>query len=121
MKRAAINSATGLQGTCEFGRSYELGGGHNAIGHEWIKAIHPGFVFAGYPEHYFAEFDLDRLDPAAVFVPLADRLDRDGGHADLRGLRRELSAIISNCAGGTVGDCRILEAFGDDAKGGDTK
>ena len=62
----AINSAMGLQGTCEFGRSYELGGGHNAIGHEWIKAIHPGFVFAGYPEHYFAEFDLDRLDAAQL-------------------------------------------------------
>jgi Cu(I)-responsive transcriptional regulator len=39
--------------------------------------------------------------------------DVDRKIADLRGLRRELSAIISNCAGGTVGDCRILEAFGD--------
>lgn len=40
--------------------------------------------------------------------------DVDRKIADLRGLRRELSAIISNCAGGTVGDCRILEAFGDE-------
>ncbi|MBN2971252.1 helix-turn-helix domain-containing protein [Roseomonas aeriglobus] len=47
--------------------------------------------------------------------------DVDRKIADLRGLRRELSAIISNCAGGTVGDCRILEAFGDDAKGGDPR
>ena len=37
--------------------------------------------------------------------------DVDRKIADLRGLRRELSAIISSCAGGTVGECRILEAF----------
>ncbi len=33
--------------------------------------------------------------------------------ADLQGLRRELSAVISSCAGGTIEDCRILEAFAD--------
>jgi N,N-dimethyl phenylurea N-demethylase alpha subunit len=62
----AIKSAVGLQGTCEFGRSYELGNGHNAVGHEWIKAIHPGWVFAGYPEQYIERFNLDRLDPAQL-------------------------------------------------------
>lgn len=33
--------------------------------------------------------------------------------ADLQGLRRELSTIIASCAGGSMDDCRILEAFGD--------
>lgn len=61
-----IQSAVGLQGTCEFGRSYELGDGHNTIGHEWTKAIHPGWIFAGYPEHYIQQFDLDRLDAAQL-------------------------------------------------------
>ena len=37
--------------------------------------------------------------------------DVDRKIADLQGLRRELSAIISSCAGGTVDECRILEAF----------
>jgi Cu(I)-responsive transcriptional regulator len=31
--------------------------------------------------------------------------------ADLTALRRELAAAISSCAGGTVAECRILEAF----------
>lgn len=33
--------------------------------------------------------------------------------ADLQGLRRELSTITKSCAGGTMGECRILEAFND--------
>lgn len=33
--------------------------------------------------------------------------------ADLQGLRRELSTITESCAGGTMGECRILEAFND--------
>ncbi|WP_448658232.1 MerR family transcriptional regulator [Sphingomonas sp. CJ99] len=33
--------------------------------------------------------------------------------ADLQGLRRELSTIIASCAGGSIGECRILEAFGE--------
>jgi Cu(I)-responsive transcriptional regulator len=40
-----------------------------------------------------------------------DNVDRK--LADLQSLRRELSAIVSSCAGGTVGECRILEAFAD--------
>ena len=31
--------------------------------------------------------------------------------ADLTALRRELGALIESCAGGTVADCRILEAL----------
>jgi Cu(I)-responsive transcriptional regulator len=31
--------------------------------------------------------------------------------ADLTALRRELKAVISSCSGGTVGDCRIIEAL----------
>ena len=47
--------------------------------------------------------------------------DVDRKIADLRGLRRELAAIISNCAGGTVGECRILEAFGDETHAGGSR
>mgnify|MGYP001567990121 CR=1 FL=1 len=32
--------------------------------------------------------------------------------ADLTALRRELSAVIASCGGGTVADCRIIEALG---------
>lgn len=31
--------------------------------------------------------------------------------ADLTALRRELAGVIASCAGGTVAECRILEAF----------
>ncbi|MFA6113718.1 MAG: helix-turn-helix domain-containing protein [Sphingomonas sp.] len=31
--------------------------------------------------------------------------------ADLTALRRELSTLISSCRGGTISDCRILEAL----------
>lgn len=34
--------------------------------------------------------------------------------ADLMALRRELSALIASCRGGTVADCRIIEALGLD-------
>ncbi|WP_245841663.1 MerR family transcriptional regulator [Sphingomonas lenta] len=32
--------------------------------------------------------------------------------ADLTALRRELAILLTSCRGGTVSDCRILEAFG---------
>ena len=32
--------------------------------------------------------------------------------ADLTALRRELSAVIASCGGGTVAECRIIEALG---------
>src|SRR5436190_21513226 len=35
--------------------------------------------------------------------------------ADLMALRRELGAVIQSCAGGTVADCRILEALAPDS------
>ena len=31
--------------------------------------------------------------------------------ADLNALRRELQSVVSSCAGGSVGDCRIIEAL----------
>ena len=37
--------------------------------------------------------------------------DVDAKIADLRALRRELSAIISSCGRGTIADCRIIEAL----------
>lgn len=37
--------------------------------------------------------------------------------ADLRALRRELGAVIASCEGGTVAECRILEALAP-AEGG---
>lgn len=36
--------------------------------------------------------------------------------ADLKALRRELKAVIDSCDGGTVGECRIIEALGPAAK-----
>jgi Cu(I)-responsive transcriptional regulator len=47
----------------------------------------------------------------AIATTHLDEVDRK--IADLQGLRRELSAIISSCAGGTMGECRILEAFAE--------
>lgn len=47
----------------------------------------------------------------AIATKHLDEVDRK--IADLQGLRRELSAIISSCEGGTVSECRILEAFAD--------
>ena len=38
--------------------------------------------------------------------------------ADLTALRRELSAVIASCGGGTVAKCRIIEALAPDTKGG---
>lgn len=35
--------------------------------------------------------------------------------ADLTALKRELSTLLSSCRGGTVSECRILEAFGPSA------
>lgn len=32
--------------------------------------------------------------------------------ADLNALRRELKAVIASCSGGTVSECRIIEALG---------
>lgn len=52
----------------------------------------------------------------AIATKHLDEVDRK--IADLQGLRRELSAIIYSCAGGTVGECRILEAFGDKGASG---
>ncbi|MBV1692396.1 helix-turn-helix domain-containing protein [Novosphingobium sp. G106] len=34
--------------------------------------------------------------------------------ADLTALRRELSAVIASCGGGTVAECRIIEALAPD-------
>ncbi|HTW88704.1 MAG TPA: Rieske 2Fe-2S domain-containing protein [Candidatus Binataceae bacterium] len=63
-----VQTAAGLQGSCEFARSYEMGNGHNFVGHEWVKAIHPGFIFAGYPENYIEQFDLSGFDDAQLLM-----------------------------------------------------
>lgn len=39
-------------------------------------------------------------------------LEVDRKLADLTALRKELKAVIESCAGGTVADCRIIEALG---------
>ncbi|TCU53805.1 MerR family transcriptional regulator [Novosphingobium sp. PhB57] len=39
-------------------------------------------------------------------------LEVDRKIADLRALRRELKAVIDSCDGGTVAECRIIEALG---------
>jgi Cu(I)-responsive transcriptional regulator len=40
--------------------------------------------------------------------------------ADLTALRSELSALLDSCKGGTVGDCRIIEALAPPATSGET-
>ncbi|MEN3749850.1 helix-turn-helix domain-containing protein [Sphingomonas sp. HF-S3] len=68
------------------------------------------------------------LDQVRTLLSLSDDADRDcaaidriaTAHleaverklADLTALRRELKAVIESCGGGTVGDCRIIEALG---------
>jgi len=67
------------------------------------------------------------LDEVRALLDLSGQRDRDCGEidelanqhlaevdrkiADLKALRRQLSAAISTCGGGTVAECRILEAF----------
>lgn len=38
--------------------------------------------------------------------------------ADLKALRRELADAVASCAGGTVAECRILEAFSPELQSG---
>lgn len=68
------------------------------------------------------------LDQVRALLDLASDPDRDcgsvdalaSGHlaavdrkiADLAALRRELAALLISCRGGSVAECRILEAFG---------
>lgn len=54
----------------------------------------------------------DDRDCCAVDAIASEHLaEVDRKIADLTALRRELAAVIDACAGGTVGECRILEAF----------
>ncbi len=56
--------------------------------------------------------DRDR-DCASVDAVTTDHLaEIDRKIADLRALRRELAGLLASCDGGTVGDCRIVEALG---------
>lgn len=48
-------------------------------------------------------------------IATAHLRDVDRKIADLTALRRELAALLSSCAGGTVAECRIIEALGPDA------
>ncbi len=68
------------------------------------------------------------LDQVRALLSLSDDRDRDCATidalardhladverkiADLNALRRELAAVIASCCGGTVADCRIVEALG---------
>jgi Cu(I)-responsive transcriptional regulator len=67
------------------------------------------------------------LDQVRALLSIAGERDRDCGTvdaiaadhlaevdrkiADLTALRRELADAVASCAGGTVAECRILEAF----------
>lgn len=51
--------------------------------------------------------DCDTVDVIAT----AHLAEVDRKIADLTALRRELAEAVENCAGGTVAECRILEAF----------
>jgi len=45
-------------------------------------------------------------------IAKAHLLEVDRKLADLAALRRELKGVIGSCDGGTVADCRIIEALG---------
>lgn len=61
---------------------------------------------------------LDLSDDRARDCATIDRIasehlrEVDRKIADLTALRRELSAVITSCGGGTVAECRIIEALG---------
>lgn len=63
---------------------------------------------------------LDLSDDRSHDCGTVDRIAREHLHeidrkiADLEALRRELGALVSSCAGGTVAECRILEALAPD-------
>lgn len=68
------------------------------------------------------------LDQIRALIDIADQQDRDCGTvdaiasahleeidrkiSDLTALRRELGAVVASCRGGSVANCRILEALG---------
>jgi Cu(I)-responsive transcriptional regulator len=60
----------------------------------------------------------DRIrDCATVDHIAAEHLrEVDRKIADLTALRRELSAVIASCGGGTVAECRIIEALAPDGQ-----
>ena len=53
------------------------------------------------------EQDCDTVD--AIAIEHLSEVDRK--IADLQALRRELADAVASCKGGTVAECRILEAF----------
>ena len=60
----------------------------------------------------------DRTRDCATVDALANEHLRevDRKIADLTALRRELDALLTSCKGGTVADCRIIEALGPSAE-----
>lgn len=91
-------------------RSY--GGGHLARLSFIRRARDLGFSI----EQVRALLDLsdDRTRDCATVDHIASEHLRevDRKIADLTALRRELSAVIASCGGGTVAECRIIEALG---------
>lgn len=65
---------------------------------------------------------LDLSDDRSRDCDTVDRLAKehlrevDRKIADLSALRRELNGVISSCRGGTVADCRILEALAPESE-----
>lgn len=62
----------------------------------------------------------DRTRDCATIDALASKHLRevDRKIADLTALRRELDALLTSCKGGTVADCRIIEALAPSADKG---
>jgi len=65
---------------------------------------------------------LDLSDDRSRDCGTVDRIAREHLHeinrkiADLGALRRELAALVASCDGGTVAECRILEALAPDVE-----
>ena len=72
-------------------------------------------------DHVRALLDLadDRSRPCGSVDALAREhvAEIDRKVADLTALRRELSALLSQCQQGTIAECRIIEALGPDRVG----
>ncbi|MGD9810147.1 MAG: MerR family DNA-binding protein [Sphingobium sp.] len=82
----------------------------NIIGHTWVAAW--GFRSSRSEPCWRSSDDRSR-DCATVDAIASTHLTEiDRKLADLSALRREIAALVETCQGGTIGECRILDALG---------
>jgi phenylpropionate dioxygenase-like ring-hydroxylating dioxygenase large terminal subunit len=64
----AVQMAYGIGAAADLGRTYELGNGHNFIGHAWTEVLGPDGAFWAYPPRVKDHFDLAGLDETQMRV-----------------------------------------------------